>query len=391
MALLVIAALALIELTELAPKGSALRRGMRDWHARSASSCSRSCGSASRGAFANRRAGHRSAAGRLAAPRRARGRMDVLRADDRAAAPRHRHDAGGRQDGGAARIRASVVRGRRQVVRAPARGRARVAGQRDDGADRRCTSRRRCGTRSCCATTRSRACADAVPAAIRRCPRCRRAPRQSRSRSTTAGGLPRARWRSSTGASGYAGGVGLPQAVAHEPRRQVRLCFDRTIGAVIPFFLPEDGRLNFRFTQPGARPCNGARCTVAGGPMSTRLDYSKLSLMDALDLATLIEVEAQKRYTQFAERLGSRDSDDAGAVFASMAVNESQARRAARRAPARAVRRGTAEGQARRHLRRGGPRFRRAQHGTCPRWRRTRWRCPPKRRPSRSTTRPSAT
>jgi cytochrome b561 len=32
MALLVIVALALIELTELAPKGSALRRGMRDWH-----------------------------------------------------------------------------------------------------------------------------------------------------------------------------------------------------------------------------------------------------------------------------------------------------------------------------------------------------------------------
>lgn len=33
MALLVIVAIALIELTELAPKGSALRRGMRDWHA----------------------------------------------------------------------------------------------------------------------------------------------------------------------------------------------------------------------------------------------------------------------------------------------------------------------------------------------------------------------
>jgi cytochrome b561 len=32
MALLVIVALALIELTELAPKGSALRRSMRDWH-----------------------------------------------------------------------------------------------------------------------------------------------------------------------------------------------------------------------------------------------------------------------------------------------------------------------------------------------------------------------
>jgi rubrerythrin len=56
--------------------------------------------------------------------------------------------------------------------------------------------------------------------------------------------------------------------------------------------------------------------------MSTRLDYSKLSLMDALDLASLIELEAHKRYTQFAERLGSRGSDDAGAVFESMAVNE---------------------------------------------------------------------
>jgi len=33
MALLIIVAIALIELTELAPKGSALRRGMRDWHA----------------------------------------------------------------------------------------------------------------------------------------------------------------------------------------------------------------------------------------------------------------------------------------------------------------------------------------------------------------------
>ena len=58
--------------------------------------------------------------------------------------------------------------------------------------------------------------------------------------------------------------------------------------------------------------------------MSTRLDYSKLALMDAIDLAALIEIEAYKRYTQFAERLGSRDSGDAGAVFESMAVNESK-------------------------------------------------------------------
>ena len=58
--------------------------------------------------------------------------------------------------------------------------------------------------------------------------------------------------------------------------------------------------------------------------MSTRLDFSRLTLMDALDLAALIEIEACKRYTQFAERLGSRNTGDAGAVFESMAVNESK-------------------------------------------------------------------
>jgi rubrerythrin len=58
--------------------------------------------------------------------------------------------------------------------------------------------------------------------------------------------------------------------------------------------------------------------------MSTRLDFSRLTLMDALDLAAFIELEAYKRYTQFAERLGSRATDDAGAVFQSMAVNENK-------------------------------------------------------------------
>ena len=58
--------------------------------------------------------------------------------------------------------------------------------------------------------------------------------------------------------------------------------------------------------------------------MSTKLDFSKLSLMDALDLATLIEVEAFKRYSQFAERLGASAEDDAASVFESMAVNENK-------------------------------------------------------------------
>lgn len=58
--------------------------------------------------------------------------------------------------------------------------------------------------------------------------------------------------------------------------------------------------------------------------MSTRLDLSRLTLMDALDLAAVIELEAYKRYTQFADQLGSRGSDDAGAVFRSMARNENK-------------------------------------------------------------------
>ncbi|MGM0576029.1 MAG: ferritin family protein [Myxococcota bacterium] len=53
--------------------------------------------------------------------------------------------------------------------------------------------------------------------------------------------------------------------------------------------------------------------------MSTLLDLSKLSLMDALDLAKLIEMEAYNRYLIFAEQFGG---DDAGSFFTSMADNE---------------------------------------------------------------------
>jgi len=58
--------------------------------------------------------------------------------------------------------------------------------------------------------------------------------------------------------------------------------------------------------------------------MSTKIDFSRLSLMDALDLAALIEIEASRRYALFAEQLGTHDADDAGAVFASMVVNENK-------------------------------------------------------------------
>ena len=55
--------------------------------------------------------------------------------------------------------------------------------------------------------------------------------------------------------------------------------------------------------------------------MSTSLDLSKLSLMDALDLATLIEEEARQRYEMFAKQLSG---SGAGTFFASMAENEAK-------------------------------------------------------------------
>ncbi len=55
--------------------------------------------------------------------------------------------------------------------------------------------------------------------------------------------------------------------------------------------------------------------------MSTNLDLSELSLMDALDLAILIEEEALQRYKMFASQLGGYD---AGAFFASMVENEAK-------------------------------------------------------------------
>ena len=58
--------------------------------------------------------------------------------------------------------------------------------------------------------------------------------------------------------------------------------------------------------------------------MATRLDLSRLSLMDALDLAKLIEMEANHRYLMFASQLGRGIGYDAGAFFAMMAENEAK-------------------------------------------------------------------
>ena len=56
--------------------------------------------------------------------------------------------------------------------------------------------------------------------------------------------------------------------------------------------------------------------------MITNIDFSTLDLMDALDLAVLIEDEAWERYVLFSKQIGYRRPGDAGAIFASMANNE---------------------------------------------------------------------
>ena len=69
--------------------------------------------------------------------------------------------------------------------------------------------------------------------------------------------------------------------------------------------------------------------------MSTSLDLSKLSLMDALDFAILIEEEARQRYEMFAKQIGRTGrAHDAGSFFASMAENEAKHGTESQRQPA---------------------------------------------------------
>lgn len=59
--------------------------------------------------------------------------------------------------------------------------------------------------------------------------------------------------------------------------------------------------------------------------MSTQdLDFAKLSLCDALDLAILIEEEAEERYEEFAHQMDLHHTPDAAAFFRFMARNEAK-------------------------------------------------------------------
>ena len=54
------------------------------------------------------------------------------------------------------------------------------------------------------------------------------------------------------------------------------------------------------------------------------IDFARLSLLDALDLAILIEAEAQERYEEFAHQMASHDSPEPASFFELMAGNEAK-------------------------------------------------------------------
>ncbi|HAR42537.1 MAG TPA: rubrerythrin [Bdellovibrionales bacterium] len=58
--------------------------------------------------------------------------------------------------------------------------------------------------------------------------------------------------------------------------------------------------------------------------MTSKIDFLNLSLQDALDLAILIEKEAEERYQEFTEMLGGRYTGDATEFFETMARNEAK-------------------------------------------------------------------
>jgi rubrerythrin len=54
------------------------------------------------------------------------------------------------------------------------------------------------------------------------------------------------------------------------------------------------------------------------------IDFTKLSLMDALDLAILVEDEAQERYEEFAEQMEQHRTPEAAKFFRYMVENEAK-------------------------------------------------------------------
>jgi rubrerythrin len=58
--------------------------------------------------------------------------------------------------------------------------------------------------------------------------------------------------------------------------------------------------------------------------MSVKIDYSNLSLQDALDLAILIEEEAGDRYSEFVDQMALHHTEEAAHFFREMIDNEAK-------------------------------------------------------------------
>ena len=56
--------------------------------------------------------------------------------------------------------------------------------------------------------------------------------------------------------------------------------------------------------------------------MADTIDFASLSLQDALDLAILVEEEAQERYLEFVDQMEQHHTPEAARFFAAMAKNE---------------------------------------------------------------------
>jgi rubrerythrin len=56
--------------------------------------------------------------------------------------------------------------------------------------------------------------------------------------------------------------------------------------------------------------------------MAATIDFASLSLQDALDLAILVEEEAQERYLEFVDQMEQHHTPEAARFFATMARNE---------------------------------------------------------------------
>lgn len=84
---------------------------------------------------------------------------------------------------------------------------------------------------------------------------------------------------------------------------------------------PEERQRASGFSELPSEPTNETSGSSYRHP-AANIDFTALELMDALDLAVLIEQEAAERYEELAQMVGTCDAGDAADLFTWMARNE---------------------------------------------------------------------